>query len=151
MLYIYKRSSTPIVPWEALRHGGVNNLNASIRGRFLLMTNFDVVQREGAWHYIFEFEARETLEMSALAQFLGEAKKYPDDMNWRDWMGSGCQVISAKVRENILNLPPDQTSGSAVITDVRESTATRPSGAPLPENLYQPEIPEEFILSGEMG
>ncbi len=71
MLYIYKRSTTPIVPWEALRHGGVNNLSASIRGRYLLLTNFDVIQREGAWHYIFEFEDRASLETARWRRCLG--------------------------------------------------------------------------------
>ncbi len=82
---------------------------------------------------------------------LGEAKQYPDDMNWRDWLGAGCQLISAKVRENILNLPPDENHPGAIITGVREATNSRPAAGPPPQNAYQPEIPEDFILSGEMG
>jgi hypothetical protein len=120
MVFVYQQSSTPIDPWPALRHGGPNNLNANIKGKYLVLWNLDIVQREGAWHYIFQFDARDSLEFSALAQLVGKPDRYPNDINWRDWLGPNYQVISAAVREDILSLPPDEGHTNTMITDMRE-------------------------------
>src|SRR4051812_1515000 len=57
MLYIHKKSPTPITHWDALRHGGPNNLgDRAVRGAYLVLWNVDIVHREGAWHYLFEFD-----------------------------------------------------------------------------------------------
>src|SRR5882757_8529940 len=99
MLYVHKKSPTPIDPWGALRHGGLNNLaDPAIPGKCLVLFNVDIVQREGAWHYIFEFESRDTLEVSALAQLTGKERHYPDDMNWKQWLAPTYTLISAAVR-----------------------------------------------------
>jgi hypothetical protein len=126
MIFVHKKSSTPIMHWDAIRHGGANNLGAGIRGKYLLLWNADIVQREGAWHYIFEFDVRESLEISALAQLTGKGTRYPDDMDWKGWLGGEFQVINAAVREAILTMPADEARTGAIITGVRENRAARP-------------------------
>ena len=44
-----------------------NDLSAGIRAKYLVLCNVDILHRDGAWHYIFEFDARNSLEMSELA------------------------------------------------------------------------------------
>ena len=120
MVFVYKQSPKPIDPWSAVRHGGVNNLNANIKGKYLVLWNLDIVQREGCWHYIFQFDARDSLEFSALAQLVGKPNRYPNDIDWRRWLGQDYQVISATVRADILSLPPEEGHPNTMITDVRE-------------------------------
>jgi hypothetical protein len=150
MILIYKGSPNPISPWGALRHGGPNNLDAGIRGRYLVLFDVDIVHRAGAWHYIFQFDARDSLELSALAHIVGKEKPYPNDMDWKQWLGGatgGWQVISTKVREAILNMPADEVRTEAVITDIRPIPGGRPTPGRGPENAYQPELPRNVLLA----
>ena len=81
MIFVHKKSATPITHWDALRHGGENNLeDAGVKGKYLVLWNVDIVQRGGAWHYVFEFDVRNSLEISALGRLAGNAKAYPNDM-----------------------------------------------------------------------
>jgi hypothetical protein len=146
MIYIYKGSPTPIVPWDAVRHGGPNNLDLGIKGKYLVLLNADIVQREGKWHYIFEFDARDTLQTSALAHIVGEASKYPGDIDWKSWLGEGCELINASVREAILTMPPEEAKTGAVITGMRECPAARPIPGRDPKDAYQIELSREFML-----
>jgi|ERR1051326_138783 hypothetical protein len=123
MIFVYKQSAAPISPWSALRHGGVNNLAPKLSGRYLVLLNFDAIQRHGVWHYVFHFDARDSLVTSPLAQLVGNPSSYPDDMNWHRWMGGEYQVISGQVRQHILKTPQDVAHSSAVITNMRESAA----------------------------
>ena len=146
MIYVHKGSPTPIVPWPVLRHGGPNNLDANVRGKYLVLLNFDVVQREGKWHYIFEFDARESLRTSELARVVGESGAYPDDMDWKGWLGEGWEVIAASVREAILSMPADQAKTGAVITDMRPCPTARPIPGRKPEDVFQVDLPRDFML-----
>ena len=69
---------------------------------------------------IFQFDARNTLETSALAQFVGKPARYPDAMDWHAWLGPKYEVISADLRETILSMPPDDAQTTTVITNMRE-------------------------------
>ena len=121
MLFLHKKSPTPIDPWVALRHGGLNNLaDPAIPGKCLVLFNVDIVQRDGVWHYIFEFDARNSLELGALAQVTGTKRRYPDDMNWKQWIGPGYTLISAAVREEILSMSQQEAHTDVVITGMRE-------------------------------
>src|SRR2546423_12999842 len=87
MLFVHKKSSSPIAPWPAVRHGGPNDLAApGYRGKYLGLWNVDIVHREGVWHYIFEFDMRDSLEIGALAKLVGRDQRYPHDMNWKKWL-----------------------------------------------------------------
>jgi hypothetical protein len=147
MVFVFKKSATPLIPWSAVRHGGINNLSAGVRGKYLVLMNFDVVHREGAWHYIFQFDARNSLETSGLAKVVGEASRYPNDIDWRQWLGDGFEVISASVREAILNMPADEAKTEMVITGMREVPNARPIPGRNPSNAFQFELPREFMLA----
>jgi hypothetical protein len=149
MVYIHKKSPGPIDPWPAVRHGGLNHLDG-VRGKYLVLWNADIVQREGAWHYIFEFDVRDTLEMSALAQLVGGGKQrgYPNDMDWKTWLGPHCTQITAAVREEILNMPADAARTEAVITDMRELRNAPPVPGRKPDDWYRGgESPDDFLLT----
>ncbi len=147
MLYVHKKSSTPIDPWPALRHGGPNDLDdAGVKGNFLVLFNVDIVQREGVWHYIFEFDLRDSLEATALAQFMGKTS-YPNDMKWKQWLGADCTVISASVREEILKMPDNVAHTSAVITGMRECPTARPIPGRDPDDWFRHDLPENFLLT----
>ncbi len=149
MLFVHKRSAAPIDPWPALKHGGSNNLaNAAVQGKFLILWNVDIVQREGAWHYLFEFDARDTLRKGTLAQLAGKSQDYPDDMNWKSWLGDDITIITAAVREEILRMPADAARTSAVITDMRQVRTTPPGPSPRdPDDWFHSDIPREFIIT----
>jgi hypothetical protein len=147
MIFVYKKSSSPIAPFGMMRHGGLNNLNAGIKGKFLVLWNVDIVHREGAWHYIFEFDVRETLEISALAQMTGQHPRYPGDVDWRKWLGGDYQVITSAVREAILNMPAEDARTEAVITGMREIPAGRPIPNRDPRDAFQFDVPRNVLLA----
>lgn len=148
MIYVYKQSATPLQPWDMLRHGGANNIAPEVRAKYLLLLNADVVQRDGLYHYIFEFDTRDTLKKSGLAQLTqapGKSNEYPNGMDWATWLSKSdakpgkdgaaapatWQVITADVRWEILHMAPANPDGgkrSVVITGLRPATNT--TGSP---------------------
>jgi hypothetical protein len=148
MIFVHKKSHTPVMHWSVLRHGGPNNLgDPSVKGKFLLLWNVEVVVREGAWNYIFEFDTRESLEVSALAQLTGRATSYPNDVDWRKWLGADAQVITEEVREAILSMPPDEARTEAVITDLREAPLATHIPGRGPHNAFQDDAPRDFLIT----
>ena len=150
MIFVHKKSATPITHWSVLRHGGPNNLDdpsVKGRGKFLLLWNVDIVVREGAWNYIFEFDVRDSLQTSALAQLTGKGTAYPNDMDWKRWLGADAQVIAEEVREAILTMPPDEARTEAVITDVREVPGATSIPGRGPHNAFQAELPKDFLIT----
>jgi len=148
MLYVHKKSPTPINPWPHLRHGGVNNLgNKDIAAKYLVLFNADIVHREGAWNYVFEFDTRDSLELSPLARLTGSPQAYPNDMNWKQWLGEHT-IISAAVRDEILHMPESEAHTGAVITNMRP---TQFPGKLLPgqeEHHWTPDdIPDDVLLA----
>ena len=149
MVFVYQRSLAPITPWPALRHGGANNLDPAIKGQYLVLLNFDIVQREGAWHYIYHFDTRDSLKLNALAQLTtGKEASYPNDMDWRQWLGQEpWQIIDEFIRAEILSLPPEDDRPGAVITDMRSVPHARPIPGRKPEDPpYQP-LPDHFLVA----
>jgi len=146
MIFVHKKSPTPLQHWDALRHGGANNLDLGVKGKFLVLWNVDIVVREGAWHYIFEFDVRDSLEPSALAQLAGKKAGYPNDINWKHWLGADVALITADVRLAILNMPPEEARTEAVITDVREVPNAFPIPGRGPHNAFQIDLPDRFLL-----
>ena len=148
MIFVHKRSKTPIQHWDALRHGGANNLgDAALKGKYLVLWNVDIVVREGAWNYIFEFDVRDSLTTSALAQLTGKGSCYPDDMDWKKWLGEDAKVITADIREAILNMPKDEAHTDAVITDVREVPNASSIPGRGPHNAFQADLPKDFLIT----
>ena len=149
MIFVHKRSAKPITHWEALRHGGPNNLDAGIKAKYLVLWNVDIVVREGAWIYIFEFDARDSLTISALAQLTGKESSYPNDMDWKKWLGADAKVITSDIRQAILTMPPAEAHTEAVITDVREVPNASPIPGRGPHNAFQADLPKvkDFLLT----
>jgi hypothetical protein len=149
MLYIHRKSATPIDPWPALYHGGANNLgDESVPQRFLVLCNADILQRDGVWHYIFEFDARNSLELSALAQAADRRRQaYPNDIDWKSWLGDEFTIISAAVRDEILHLPESEAHTGAVITNMRRVMATPPPPGSEGRHWWRGDIPEDFLLA----
>jgi hypothetical protein len=135
MLYVYKQSVLPLSPWNMMRVGGENNIAPAVKRKYLLLSNIDASHREGAWHYIFEFDCRDSLQKSGLAQMMERSNgngssRFKDTANWAEWLGeSGWQIIDEHVRSEILNLKPSQPT-DGIITGVRE----------LPVWLQQPAL-----------
>lgn len=130
MLYVYKRSSGPMRPWDVMRHGGPNNIAPDVHQKYLVLWNADVVRKDGQWHYVFEFDARDSLEISELAQiFLGVTStptSYPDDTNWRTWLGDNWEIIDNARRHDILKDARSGGTGEVVITTLRVGSSQFP-------------------------
>ena len=99
------------------------------------------------WHYIFEFDNRDSLEVSALARMVGKEQGYPDDMNWKRWLGEEFTVISAAVRAEMLAMNGEERGSEPRITDLREIPDARPVPGRNPADWYRAELPEHFLLS----
>jgi hypothetical protein len=152
MLYVHKKSEVPIDPWPALNHGGGNNLgDPAVAAPFLVLCNADIIHREGAWHYIFEFDTRNTLELSALARLARNEERYPEDMNWKQWLGPEFTIISAAVRDEILHMPASEGHTSAVITNMRNALPTPPVPGTEGRHWWRGDIPEDFLLALPSG
>ncbi len=156
MIYVYKQSATPLHPWDVLRHGGPNNVAPDVRAKYLLLLNADVVQRDGLYHYIFEFDTRESLKKSGLAQLTqspSKSNEYPNGMDWAAWLSQSpvqpleegeaeslptWQLITADVRWEILHMAPANETGkrNVLITGLRPVTNT--TGAPSKSFLPAP-------------
>jgi hypothetical protein len=129
MLQVYKRSVEPMRPWDVMRHGGRNNIAADVKHKFLVLWNADVVRKDGLWHYVFEFDARDSLEISELAQiFSGSstATRYPDGTDWRKWLGVDWTVIDTRRRHEILKPSEINGNGNVVITTLRVGSSKFP-------------------------
>ena len=123
MLYVYKQCPEPCQPWGMLHVGGKNNIVPAAKAKYLVLDNVDVIQRDGAWHYLFAFDTRNSLELSPLAQLMQrnpKAQKYADGADWKKWLGEGWQVIDEHVRWEILHMPGgEKAKTEASITDLR--------------------------------
>lgn len=137
MLYVYKQSIEPIQPWGMLHVGGKNNIVPQAKSRYLVLDNVDVIQRDGAWHYLFAFDTRNSLDLSPLAQLMQrnpKAQKYADGADWKRWLGDGWQVIDEHVRWEILHLHGVEAKSEASITDLRILDAL-PDPSQVPNQL----------------
>jgi hypothetical protein len=138
MLFVYKQSVKPVMPWSMMRVGGLNNIAPQAQAKYLVLTNVEAMHRDGAWHYIFEFDTRQSLQMSPLAHLVNHHKEpaapltYKDGVNWKKWLGEDWQIIDEHTREEILRLAPVEPVADGVITGVRELPDWFPrSKAPL--------------------
>ena len=138
MLYVYKQSAEPIQPWGMLHVGGKNNIAPQAKVKYLVLDNVDVIQRDGAWHYLFAFDTRNSLELSPLAQLMqrdARPTKYADGADWKTWLGEGWQIIDEHVRWEILHMPgAEHQKGEASITDLR-ILPSLPDEARAPERM----------------
>jgi hypothetical protein len=137
MLYVYKQSAEPFQPWTMLHVGGKNNIAPAAKVKFLVLDNVDVIQRDGAWHYLFAFDTRNSLELGALAQLMQrnpKAQKYTDGVDWKQWLGEGWQIIDEHVRWEILHMPGAQVKTEASITDLR-IVDSLPDASQVPNRL----------------
>ena len=152
MLYVYKQSAEPIQPWSMLHVGGKNNIVPQAKSKYLVLDNVDVIQRDGAWHYLFAFDTRNSLELSPLAQLMQrnpKAQKYSDGADWKKWLGDGWQVIDEHVRWEILHMPGAEAKTGASITDLRFVDSI-PDAAQVPNRLVS-EGRRSYLLDSVEG
>ena len=152
MLYVYKQSAEPIQPWSMLHVGGKNNIVPQAKSKYLVLDNVDVIQRDGAWHYLFAFDTRNSLELSPLAQLMQrnpKPQKYADGADWKAWLGDGWQIIDEHVRWEILHMPAVETKSEASITDLRFLPAL-PEEAQVPNRLVS-EGRRSYLLDSVEG
>jgi hypothetical protein len=134
MIYVHKRSDTPIQAWDLMRRAGLNTIAPQSKGKYLLMWNVEVIRRDGMWHYIFEFNTRDSLEMSPLSQMVrgnGQPARYRDGMNWKQWLGQDWELVTPQKREELLlqaelEAQPDHVT----ITGLKVWPEQRPRPAP---------------------
>jgi len=130
MLHVYKRSSEPMRPWDVMRHGGRNNIAPEVKQKYLVLWNADVIRKDNMWHYVFEFDTRDSLEISELAQiFAGSSAtptRYPDGTDWRTWLGQEWVVIDNRRRQEILKGGGNGKTGEVTITTLRVGSSQFP-------------------------
>jgi hypothetical protein len=127
MIHVYKRATEPFSPWGALRAGGPNNIAHHVKARYLVLWNVEVVRSEGAWHYVFTFDARDTLELGVLAQAIsGRNARYRDDMDWKKFLGKDWQLVDEHHVFQALKANPGPLPGEVLISDVKVRQAPFP-------------------------
>lgn len=115
MVHIYKKSASPLKPWNVMRSAGVNNIGIATKQKYLVLWNADVVRKDGMWHYVFDFDTRSSLEKSEIAQLMagdGEQTSYEDKADWAAFLGGDFEVISG-VRRNQITRSADNGAGNS--------------------------------------
>jgi len=124
MVHVYKRSSTALPVLDAIRTAGPNTIAPELKAKFLLLWNAEVVRTDDdEWHYVFDFDARDSLQLNDLAKLMGAQQgktQYGGGMDWLAWLGEGWERIDEKRREQILKLRGQNArGGGVVISDLR--------------------------------
>ncbi len=87
-----------------MRSAGVNNIGLSTKAKYLVLWNADVVRKDGMWHYLLDFDVRNSLEKSEIAQLMageGEAAAYEGKTDWKAFLGDDFDVVSSARRGQI--------------------------------------------------
>jgi hypothetical protein len=137
MIHVHKRSAGPARPWDVVRQAGANNIAPTHAAKYLILWNVECVRRGGQWHYVLDFDARDTLEKGALAQLMGDAADahaYTDTVDWKAWLGSDWEVVCESKRWQILH-PEDNGPRRRPTRDTVKISTFRigASSFPLPE------------------
>lgn len=121
MIVIHKVSLKPLKPWELIHVGGANNVAANVKAKYLVLWKADAVRRNGVWHYVLVFDARETLAASPLAQAVYHSRdlKYKDGVDWKSWLGDQWQIIDDVQRWELLKGEQPGELGHVAIMDVK--------------------------------
>ena len=88
-----------------MRSAGVNNIGLATKHKYLVLWNADVVQKDGQWHYLFDFDVRNSLQKSEIAQLMAgdnEATSYSGETDWAAFLGDDFEVISGARRSQIV-------------------------------------------------
>lgn len=121
MIHVHKWSDAPVDPWSALRCISQNNIAPEAKGQHLILWHVESVRHGGRWHYIMDFEPRDTPEVSAFARELGHPmERYPQGPDWEQWLGDQWQFIDEYTRWMLLN-PTEQATDRRAQRDVRIS------------------------------
>ncbi|HLL87861.1 MAG TPA: hypothetical protein VK324_01025 [Tepidisphaeraceae bacterium] len=109
MIHVHKRSAGPAKPWDVVRLAGANNVAPQHKHKYLILWNVECVRRNGEWHYVLDFDGRDSLEKSELALLMGDAsdaQAYADKVDWNAWLGKDWEVINESKRWTILHPEP---------------------------------------------
>ncbi len=129
MIHVYKQTRQPVSAFEVMRIGGPNNIAPETPERFLVLWNVNAIKRSDTWHYIFDFDARDSLEMSELGKLMNGPRgkrEYQNAADWAKWLGQGWRLVSESDRWLILHPLDGSSKGSASITNIRVGGGTTP-------------------------
>lgn len=130
MVHVYKRSATPLQPWNVMRAAGPNNLGSPVKGKYLVLWNADVIRTDGQWHYVFDFDVRNSLEKSEIARLMGgdgEPTRYENKADWRSFLGGTYEVITGFRRNQIVrDADKAADEGTVKISCLRVGTSPFP-------------------------
>ena len=133
MLHVYKRSSTALPVLDVIRTAGPNTIAPDLAAKFLLLWNAEAVQDDDGWHYVFDFDVRDSLQFNDLAKLMGAQNgrgQYKDGTDWKAWLGEGWERIDEKRRWEILHPHgQDAPRTGVVISDLRIGPN---AGKPMP-------------------
>ncbi len=105
MVHVYKKSATPIKTLGVMRTAGANNVGIGGRSKYLVLWNAQVARKDGMWHYVLDFDPRESLEKGEIAKLMtraGDSTSYIASADWKALLGSDFEVISAAKRTEIV-------------------------------------------------
>ena len=122
MIHVHKRSGSPLDPWGVVRTAGPNTI-APGKGKYLILWDVHSVRHGGQWHYVLDFEPRDTTDVGELARLMGhKLARYPDGPDWAAWLGDGWEPIDEHRRWKLLHPPePPTPARNARRPDVRIS------------------------------
>lgn len=122
MVHVYKRSKDPLQPWQVIRQAGANNIAPEVKERYLILWNAEAVRRNGEWHYILEFDARNSLEITDPTAAAPNGKgppQYRDGIDWRKWLGPDWELVDPARRELVLAQDETPRPGQVVISNLK--------------------------------
>jgi hypothetical protein len=123
VVHVYKRSQQPIQPWQMIRRAGTNNIAPEVKAKYLILWNAEVVRRNGLWHYILEFDARDSLDITDPTTTHTNGKTSPptyrDGIDWRAWLGQDWELVEPARREQILTQDQPAGPGGVVISNLK--------------------------------
>jgi hypothetical protein len=100
-----------------MRTAGPNNLGSPVKGKYLVLWNADVIRTDGEWHYVFDFDVRNSLEKSEISRLMasdGESTRYENKADWRSFLGGAYEVITGPRRNQIVK-DADKASPSGTV------------------------------------
>jgi hypothetical protein len=129
VIHVYKQTKQPVSAFEVMRVGGRNNIAGDVAEKFLVLWDVHAIKRGDTWHYIFDFDQRDTLQMSELAQLMnggGQDMQYQNAVDWAKWLREGWKIVGEQERWQILHPGTGSEKGEAKISDIRVGGSRRP-------------------------
>lgn len=121
MVHVYKKSATPLKTLGVMRSAGANTIGLGGHKKYLVLWNAQVARKDGVWHYVLDFDPRDTLAKGEIARLMarkGEPMSYAETADWKALLGDDFEVISPARRTEIVRSAcgSSATTGSGHVT-----------------------------------